>query len=64
MKNYLIVCLIVVLALGVTAASAQKTPSSGPALRAAPGSSDAGTTQDGTPDAMISLDISGDIKPM
>ncbi len=58
MKNYLVLGLVVALAFGATAVSAQKSASSGEALRSQGSSSDSGVA-DGTPDAMLSVDYSG-----
>jgi hypothetical protein len=58
-KKNLVLCLVLVLALGVSAVSAQKTASSGPALTAAPGAPDAGSIADGTPDSMVTVNVGG-----
>ena len=61
MKNNLVLCLVLVLALGASAVSAQKIAStgSGTTIAAAPGAPDAGSVADGTPDSMVSINLAG-----
>ena len=58
MKKYLVVAFLLVVVVAVGTAEAQKAPAAG-IFQAAPGNPEGGTTQDGVPDSMVSMNMGG-----